>query len=68
MVERGWIEAGFIIGDASVITQYGKIVAMRVACSYTTIGGCGDLYSDDCHVEVIRAHYDKSFAARHHSH
>ena len=57
------LRVGFIIGDASVINQYGKVVANGGSLVPTPLlGVAADLYADDTHVEVIRAHYDKSFA------
>ena len=57
------LRAGFIIGDASVITQYGKIVANGGSLVPTPLlAVAADLYADDSHVEAIRAHYDESFA------
>ena len=62
------LRAGFIIGDASVIAQYGKIVANGGSLVPTPLlAVAADLYADDRHVEEIRAHYDESFAiARRH--
>ncbi len=57
------LRAGFIIGDASVITQYGKIVSNGGSLVPTPLlAVAADLYADESHVEVIRAHYDESFA------
>ena len=57
------LRVGFIIGDASVITQYGKVVANGGSLVPTPLlGVAADLYADDEHVEAIRAHYDESFA------
>ncbi len=57
------LRAGFIIGDASVISQYGKVVANGGALVPTPLlGVAAQLYADDRHVEKLRAHYDESFA------
>ncbi len=57
------LRVGFIIGDVSVITQYGKVVANGGSLVPTPLlGVAADLYADDRHVEAIRAYYDKSFA------
>ena len=43
--------------------QYGKVVANGGSLVPTPLlGVAADLYADETHVEVIRAHYDKSFA------
>lgn len=57
------LRAGFIIGDASVIGQYAKLVANSGSLVPTPLlAVASTLYNDDAHVEAIRAHYDESFA------
>jgi N-succinyldiaminopimelate aminotransferase len=57
------LRAGFIIGDASVIAQYGKLVANGGSLVPSPVlEVAADLYSDETHVEALRAHYDTSFA------
>ena len=62
------LRAGFIIGDASVIALYAKVVANTGSLVPTPLlFAAADLYDDDDHVAAIRAHYDHSFdlARRH---
>jgi len=57
------LRAGFIIGDATVINQYGKLVANGGSLVPSPLlEVAADLYNDDVHVGRIRAHYDESFA------
>jgi N-succinyldiaminopimelate aminotransferase len=57
------LRAGFIIGDASVIAQYGKLVANGGSLVPSPVlEVAADLYSDETHVEALRAHYDTSIA------
>ena len=57
------LRAGYIIGDASVIGLYAKLVANSGSLVPTPLlMVAADLYEDDDHVAAIRAHYDHSFA------
>ena len=57
------LRAGYIIGDASVIRLYGKLIANAGSLVPTPLlMAAADLYDDDAHVAAIRAHYDHSFA------
>ncbi len=57
------LRAGYIIGDASVIGLYAKLVANSGSLVPTPLlMVAADLYEDDDHVAAIRAHYDYSFA------
>lgn len=57
------LRAGFIMGDATVIGLYAKLVANAGSLVPTPLlMVAADLYEDDDHVAAIRAHYDHSFA------
>lgn len=57
------LRAGFVIGDASVMALYLKVVANTGSLVPTPLLlAAADLYDDDDHVAAIRAHYDHSFA------
>ena len=57
------LRAGFMIGDASVMAMYLKVVANTGSLVQTPLLlAAADLYEDDDHVAAIRAHYDHSFA------
>ena len=57
------LRAGFMMGDASVIALYLKVVANTGSLVPTPLLlAAADLYEDDDHVAAIRAHYDHSFA------
>ncbi len=56
------LRAGFIVGDAAVISLYAKLVANSGSLVPTPLlFAAADLYDDDDHVAAIRAHYDHSF-------
>lgn len=62
------LRAGYIIGDATVMRLYGKLIANAGSLVPTPLLlAAADLYEDDDHVAAIRAHYNHSFtiAARH---
>ena len=57
------LRAGFMIGDASVMALYLKVIANTGSLVPTPLLlAAADLYEDDDHVAAIRAHYDHSFA------
>ena len=57
------LRAGFMIGDASVMALYLKVIANTGSLVPTPLLlAAADLYEDDEHVAAIRAHYDHSFA------
>ena len=57
------LRAGFVIGDASVMALYLKVIANTGSLVPTPLLlAAADLYDDDSHVAAIRAHYDHSFA------
>ncbi len=57
------LRVGFIIGDRTVISLYGKLISNSGSIVPTPLlHVAADLYDDDEHVAAIRAHYDHSFA------
>jgi len=57
------LRVGFIIGDRTVISLYGKLVSNSGSIVPTPLlHAAADLYCDDDHVAAIRSHYDHSFA------
>ena len=57
------LRAGFMIGDASVMALYLKVIANTGSLVPTPLLlAAADLYEDEDHVAAIRAHYDHSFA------
>ena len=57
------LRAGFLIGDATVMALYLKVIANTGSLVPTPLlMAAADLYDDDEHVAAIRAHYDHSFA------
>ena len=57
------LRAGFMMGDASVMALYLKVIANTGSLVPTPLLlAAADLYEDDAHVAAIRAHYDHSFA------
>ena len=57
------LRAGFMMGDASVMALYLKVIANTGSLVPTPLLlAAADLYEDDDHVAAIRAHYDHSFA------
>ena len=57
------LRAGFMIGDASVMALYLKVIANTGSLVPTPLLlAAADLFEDDEHVAAIRAHYDHRFA------
>lgn len=56
------LRAGFLAGDARVISLYKKLVANGAALLPTPLlAAAGALYRDGEHAEAIRQHYERSF-------
>ena len=57
------LRCGFLAGDAAVIALYKKMVANAAALVPTPLlRAAGALYRDGDHAEVVRKHYETSFA------